>query len=254
MTRHHQLIEKITHRGPQAFKKFISILNISFPEAYRILESKYSGVYLSLQEQKLNPLVNTHVSIQQTPPVIVASAVVEPTVSTPRNELIPSMNGATALPNAIVPSYPDFTPCPPIDVGGGLKLEYFTKEITPRRRISVKLSDRFHTSDKISSYDMKSAKRGLLFLVNIINFKKKSKTRNGGSVDRDNLISLFRQMHFEVIYYEDITKAVGESAILINNFSSFNWIKLRIINFAFYFPAILYIIKYICYIAIRTRH
>jgi hypothetical protein len=37
---HRRLIEKITHRGPLAYHKFLQILNFAFPEAWAILELK----------------------------------------------------------------------------------------------------------------------------------------------------------------------------------------------------------------------
>lgn len=212
-TRHRKLLEKITHRGPKAFQKFTNILNLSFPDALSILETKYSGLDRSLHDRKFitaNPNVPRPQATVM--PVMVPSLPARP-IGAPRNNITPHLNGAAALPNTVNPAapVPHCSSCPPIDVGGGLKLEYYTKEINPKRRIRVRQSDRFHTQSggKVSTYDMKSAKRGVLFLVNIINFKTKpTNTRNGASVDRDNLINLFRQMQFQIIYYEDITKAV----------------------------------------------
>lgn len=223
--RHRQLIEKITHRGPMAFKKFTSLLNISFPEAYHILETKYSGVHLSLHEQRMASQASQPPALPPRPPprtVIVAPVSVAPIMPMPQRELPQLHTESVALPNKIIPAFTDVPTVQPIDVGGGLKLQYYTEEVKPQKNVSVKLSDRFHSSNKISTYDMKSAKRGLLFLVNIVNFEKKS-TRHGATVDRDNLITLFRQMDFQVIYYEDITKAVSGARILCFCNNNNNW-------------------------------
>lgn len=215
--RHRRLIEKITHRGPTAFKKFTSILNVHFPDAFSQLETKFSGIDRSLhnhrtihvplhQTQSL-PTPQLHPQQEIVEPTIVGQVLVPPPTFVIPNEAVPMQNEAAALPSSIASAYPELAPIKPMELAGGLKLEYYTKPVEPRRNIRVKLSDRFHVSPKISSYDMRSAKRGLLFLVNIINFEKK-KRRNGADVDRDNLINLFRQMHFQIMYYEDITKAV----------------------------------------------
>lgn len=203
--RHRKLLEKITHRGPQAYQKFLKILNVSFPDAHSILEKKYSGLDRSLRLCKFEP--GSPCDTRPPQQVELSAA----TIPLPQVETVVQLQNAgteVIIPNRIIPAL-SYDKCQPIDVGGGLKLEYYTKEITPKRNIAVKLADKFHTSGKISTYDMKSSKRGILFLVNIIKFDKHpEKTRNGATVDRDNLISLFRQMHFEVMYYEDITKAV----------------------------------------------
>lgn len=36
--RHRRLLEKITHRGPAAYQKFIQILSLAFPEALAIIQ------------------------------------------------------------------------------------------------------------------------------------------------------------------------------------------------------------------------
>lgn len=251
--RHRKLLEKITHRGPKAFKQFLSILNVSFPEAHQLLEIKHSGMDRSLHNRKFvnrtsEPhhiaapvLVPISQPIQPSVPLafpeLVPHAVPQPvqqTVSKPNpatNSYTNGRNGdepqdvptnSTAppvLPRIINPSpspikpsvsYQNSRDITPIDVSDGLVLEPYTKEINSRKQILVKSSTMFYQSGKISTYDMKSQNRGVLFLVNIINFDKRpTRIRNGASVDRDNLISLFRQMGFLTFYYEDITKAVS---------------------------------------------
>lgn len=68
---------------------------------------------------------------------------------------------------------------------------------------------------------MRSEKRGILIVVNNIHFRNKLRRRNGAETDRDNLVSVFRQMGFFVCVQEDLTKYV--SVLLINALSS-SWI------------------------------
>lgn len=66
-----------------------------------------------------------------------------------------------------------------------------------------------HTSFPKSD-PMHSQKRGILIIVNNVNFKNKPRLRrNGAETDRDNLVHVFRQMGFFVCVQEDLTKLVG---------------------------------------------
>ncbi|XP_055308506.1 caspase Dronc-like isoform X3 [Sitodiplosis mosellana] len=60
---------------------------------------------------------------------------------------------------------------------------------------------------KIKIYSMNSQNRGIFCFVNINNFqRKKEKKREGGNIDRDKLVTLFREMGFVCYYYEDMSK------------------------------------------------
>lgn len=60
---------------------------------------------------------------------------------------------------------------------------------------------------KLPVYSMQSARRGVLFLVNIINFVGDAmKRRDGAHHDQHNLITLFREFGYEIFYYEDLTR------------------------------------------------
>lgn len=59
-------------------------------------------------------------------------------------------------------------------------------------------------------YPMKSKNRGVLFLVNIIEIQNQpDKYRNGAILDKQKLITLFRQFGFKIFYYENITLKVS---------------------------------------------
>lgn len=61
---------------------------------------------------------------------------------------------------------------------------------------------------------MQSDKRGILIIVNNINFRNKCRRRNGAEIDRDNLVHVFRQMGFFICVQEDLTKYVSFSYML----------------------------------------
>lgn len=68
----------------------------------------------------------------------------------------------------------------------------------------VNRSDSHGSHPKMGIYKMQSKPRGVFFFVNIITFEKKH--RNGADMDRENLVTLFRELGFTVYYYEDLTK------------------------------------------------
>lgn len=55
----------------------------------------------------------------------------------------------------------------------------------------------------LHTYSMKSRNRGVLFLVNNIDFLTQKK-RNGAESDRVNLVTLFRALNFIIYYYENL--------------------------------------------------
>lgn len=183
--RHRKLLEKITHRGPSAYGTFSSILKEHFPDASDLLvHISYGTADISLiRSQSTNNRANS-------PPT-------EPPRAPSSASQAPSHSNTTR----------------PIErKDADIPLEEYDAEVFPSKKIVVKQSSRFHESEKVSTYDMKTRNRGVLFLVNIINFKDMGKRiRNGAHVDRDNLIALFRGMGFKIFYYEDITHNVSVS-------------------------------------------
>lgn len=79
--------------------------------------------------------------------------------------------------------------------------------------------DHFRKSTQIQKshphdvYPMQTKNRGILFLVNIINFDyNPNLKRNGAKIDKYHLIKLFRDCFgFTVYYFEDITKIVSNN-------------------------------------------
>lgn len=70
--------------------------------------------------------------------------------------------------------------------------------------LSVKRADTHGAHPKMGIYRMQSKPRGIFFFVNIIKFDKKP--RHGADMDRENLVTLFRELGFTNYYYEDLTK------------------------------------------------
>lgn len=123
---------------------------------------------------------------------------------------------AIIQPSQSLPNTSNANQSPPRRIDPIELIEYKTV-VKPKVKITVKYSEKFHfdNSSKIGTYAMNTANRGILILVNNINFKAKSK-RNGATVDRDNMIYLFRDMmKFKVYYFEDLTSEVGVESILL---------------------------------------
>lgn len=70
---------------------------------------------------------------------------------------------------------------------------------------------------------MRSSKRGVFVFVNIINFKSGKGTRGGAESDRENLITLFRELNYAVYYYEDLVR--DEFFNLINELKTSDILK-----------------------------
>lgn len=59
---------------------------------------------------------------------------------------------------------------------------------------------------------MESNRRGMAFIANIINLRNpKVEPRYGAYTDRNNLVTLLREMGFKIFYYEDLTKEVSDN-------------------------------------------
>lgn len=121
--------------------------------------------------------------------------------------------------------------------GGELRLEEFTVPLKSRHNYTVTKSTKYHgleRGSKVSTYPMKSKTRGVLFLVNIINFEASDKRRNGADADRDNLVALFRGMGFKIFYYENLKRDVSvrhthfkkRSHVAHSQFNSQEFVKL----------------------------
>lgn len=158
-------------RGPDAFATLLQLCEREFPAAVRFLDNE--------------------VSLRKGPPARpIASAVSAP----------------PKLPHIHITTDRTDTP-------GQRLLAEFTDALPPATAFDhVRHSTEFHGNrpNDISCYPMHSPNRGVALLVNIINFQSRpGEPRNGAEVDKVNLVQLFRQMGFKVMYYEDLTAGVS---------------------------------------------
>lgn len=211
--RHGRLLEKITHRGPNAYKLFISILNAKFPNALNVLhhiiyENDEERSEVSIRERNGRPYEPSNAtqagaSVTQRALDMNANANANANTNGNSNE---TEAASSKGPSPQIPSARNKS---------SLKLAEYELPVYPKRAFTVRKSTRFHGvvgGEMVPAYQMHSRNRGVLFLVNIINFKNKGK-RNGADADRDNFIELFRQMGFKIFYYEDLTKDVSAQEI-----------------------------------------
>lgn len=210
--RHKRLLEKITHRGPGAYNVFLSILREKYPNAFTLLNHDDEN-FISIRRTNSRPNDNANLS----PPKIIPSngalgvnGNAIPSVSTSNGHMFEKANisfVASTLNN---------------NTKKEKVLEEYLKAVDPKLELTVTYSKKFYGQEsghKVSTYHMQSDNRGVLFLVNIINFKDKGKRiRNGAHADKDNLITLFRAMGFTIFYYEDLTKNVCIFAHIVINY------------------------------------
>uniref|UniRef100_A0A1I8P3L8 Caspase family p20 domain-containing protein n=1 Tax=Stomoxys calcitrans TaxID=35570 RepID=A0A1I8P3L8_STOCA len=95
-----------------------------------------------------------------------------------------------------------------VEPGHKLQLKEYTDEISSENKYEVKKSNKIMKHDKTETYDMKTKNnRGVLFMVNIINFEYAAeKDRNGAKNDTDAMLYLFKELGFKLFSYTNLTK------------------------------------------------
>lgn len=183
------LFEKITHRGPAAFNKLLDILKENgHDEVHQLLTLTLPSKCFSRDEldepsQRINSGPN---QLNSNGPMDNSGQIVPP----------PNSN----INNNNSPIFP-----PP---NNSNKLEPFI-DLTSYKfdpTAAVKPAQSFGSDSLIPVYKMRSAKRGVFFFVNIINYIDKRKTRKGAEKDKENLVTLFRELGYLVFYFEDRTQ------------------------------------------------
>lgn len=196
---------KITQRGPTAFTIFKAICQKDFIEAAEILKQRpvegngtslYGGVVLSVSDSKKE-------NERERREMYEGQCVSKLKASTSKSTVDGNKNEEN------------------------IRLEPYDGPI--KRVLDVKRATKFCTSTEpdIKTYSMRSKHRGVLFLVNIIDFPlkdKKENRRNGAEVDKDFLLDLFNQMGFKLFYYENIN--AGQFSSLIKQLSSSNNLRM----------------------------
>lgn len=87
-------------------------------------------------------------------------------------------------------------------------LEVYSRPVNPTINIDIQKATAFGACGQAGVYTMRTRHRGVLFYANIINFQDGSR-RRGAEFDTDNFIALFRQLGFDIFYYENITAEVS---------------------------------------------
>lgn len=185
--RHRKLWEKLTHRGPQAFDKILEILReYRYIEALNILKPvSYRESVLSLSDIRHGTLDRT---TRQDPPE-------------PESPPVPAQSTSNGCANfdgnRISTSSKTFRLC---TLSPHSEEVYFSDAKLKVKKCS---SECKHTL--LETYPMRSRNRGVLLLVNIINFVNKKDYRQGSENDSRDMIALFKEMGFTVFFYQDIT-------------------------------------------------
>ncbi|XP_030385240.1 caspase Dronc [Scaptodrosophila lebanonensis] len=176
LERHRQLFKKLTQRGPRAYETIISVLeSLDCKEAANVLLSVDSGSFVSLREANKSRRPGM--------------TVVDEGVTT--EGLVLSKVSKESKYQYLNPNEP---------------LVPYTKPVQNSKRI-VKKSDKCHEDAVTGTYPMCSQyNRGVLFMVNIIDFPNPGVIRNGAFKDGEELIHLFREIGFTIFPYINLNK------------------------------------------------
>lgn len=191
------LYRKLIHRGPTAFNKILKIMEENgYDEAYKVLnastipsatftedEASYDDVYLSISNT-----MSLHANNK-------------PAAISPQN-----LNNVEKVDQPDKKTSSDGPCLSKNQSRKDLKLEPYNEPTAFQvSNLEVKKAASYGSHPKLQVYSMKTKKRGVFFFVNIINFDGK-KPRSGAEKDRDNLVTLFREMNYTVFYYEDLNR------------------------------------------------
>lgn len=194
LDRSRKYFEKITKRGPTAYAELKAILrSLKYVEALRILEEidPPNNEFVSLSRansHKSTDIVDNRVS----EPPDDQPSVSKPIVSS--SALSPRICNSTIFHLQVLHN----------DADGPLKP--FVGELSGQNREVIK-STRIHTDKVLDVYTMKSKQnRGVLFIVNIIDFPNPEKRRNGAELDGESLIHIFREIGFTTFYYTNLNQ------------------------------------------------
>lgn len=190
-TQHKKLFEKITKRGPMAFRTLLDICQHNFPIAYELLKNggEYKSTYRPIRVRSVSAGDYTYFNNAE---------IVRPRLG---NLSI----GSQSLAEEDDPKNNNDTVDETGETCGEKRLlQEFRKPV--RRQYQVELAVRRQSHRILEAYEMRKRNRGVVFIVNVITYINETHpTRNGAEADKDNLVSLFQQLGFTVFYYEDLT-------------------------------------------------
>ncbi|KAH8415656.1 hypothetical protein KR222_007392 [Zaprionus bogoriensis] len=215
---HRRFFHKITHRGPTAYNELRAI--------FRTL--RYEEAMLILDEVNDASNRNTFISLGGQNSINSLNSFSNPTspvngYSSSNNNNINNNNNNSSSSNYSMQAgckSPDIVDRPANGHWGDQALsrsasatQYmdpdgelvpYTAPAAKQERV-VHKSDRVHTDNVNGVYSMQSKHdRGVLLIVNIIDFPNSKLYRNGAEVDDDSLIHIFREIGFKIFTYKNL--------------------------------------------------
>lgn len=228
-SKHKKLFEKITKRGPTAFTTLLEICQQNFPTAYTLLKSGSStGVYHN------NNSNNNSKDYRSTYNPSRFRSISASLGDSSGQSLLTQQQRLQRLSigSRSVSEESDAKNNNTMEKPGKYRLEEFTETVERNYEVKITGVRQFHKL--LEAYPMRTAKRGVIFIANIITYKNETHPRrNGAETDKDNLVSLFRQLGFTVFYYEDL--CMGDFMELIKELKTSDYLSTEC--FAFYIMA-----------------
>ncbi|XP_017133879.1 caspase Dronc [Drosophila elegans] len=176
LEQHRRLFLKVTQRGPTAYNQLIAALkNVNCLDAAQLLESVDESSsrppFISLNERKS---------------------------SRPKSADIVDNRSPDACEGACVSKRPLSEPLGP-------PTPYLEPVVGKQRE--VRKSNKIHTDDMVGTYKMQSRhNRGVLLMINIIDFPDPKRKRNGAELDSNSLIHLYRELGFTIFAYGNMNQ------------------------------------------------
>jgi caspase Dronc len=197
LEKNRKLFNKLTHRGPTAFENLLDILK----------EKQYNDAYVKLSVSTIPAATFSNESTVLTRDNMTLS-ISNTRQHNRQNSYNPPSPNNNINNNNEDESSSTSNDGPVFSQPGRLKLEPYT--VATRFHFDgdaeVKRAADFGSHPKLQVYRMRSKRRGVFVFVNIIKFKSEKNNRSGAEKDRENLVTLFREMGFTIFYYEDLER------------------------------------------------
>jgi Caspase domain/Caspase recruitment domain len=195
------LWNKLPHRGPAAFEKILeTVRENGYNDMVKLLSASTISASTFNNDEAVIDKDNKTLSIATTRNMNRSNSYAP---SSPINN---NGNYIRDSPDAATTMTTNDGPC--FSKHKKTKLEPYTEKTCFQfdGNLEVKRAANFGSHPKLGVYNMKSKKRGVFFFVNIIEFKSEKNNRRGAEMDRENLITLFSEMNYTVLYYEDLSR------------------------------------------------
>ncbi|XP_058834137.1 caspase Dronc [Topomyia yanbarensis] len=205
-TKHKKLFEKITKRGPTAFQTLLEICQKDFPDAYALLKpgnppSSGTSSGNNNGQEKYRSTFNPN------RPRSISANLGDSSRSVELQRKLRNLSiGSRSVSEEDDLKNNNSILLETTDKGIKCQLEVFEEKCEDL--LKVELTTRPQRHRLLQAYEMRSRNRGVVFILNVITYINNTHpVRNGARTDKNNLVSLFRQLGFTVFYYEDLTRA-----------------------------------------------